>query len=142
MRKINLKTVEQHAEPGNHKCLVNLFKTYINLIPQDGPFYKRPVIKLRNTIPQFSNQNVGEKTLKVYFKRMFQLAKIDTTGRNISNHSGKVTLCTELFNQGFDDKIIKGRSGHRSDSVNAYKRPRQNLLEAASKALQPSSSKY
>ena len=63
-------------------------------------------------------------------------------GRNILNHSVKVTLCTELFNQGFDDKIIKGRSGHRSDSVNAYKRPRRSLLEAVSKALQPTSSKY
>ena len=61
-------------------------------------------------------------------------------GRNILNHSVKVTLCTELFNQGFDDKIIKGRSGHRS--VNAYKRPRRSLLEAVSKALQPLSSKY
>ena len=71
---------------------------------------------------------------------MFELAKIDITGRNISNHSGKLTLCTELFNQGFDDKIIKGRSGHRSDSVNAYKRPQQVILQSVSKALQPSSS--
>ena len=59
-------------------------------------------------------------------------------GRNILNLSVKVTLRPELF----DDKIIKGRSGHRSDSVNAYKRPRRSLLEAVSKALQSSTSKY
>ena len=82
-----------------------------------------------------------------YFKSDFDTAKMSEeniihVGRNILNHSVKVTLCAELFNQGFDDKIIKGRSGHRSDSVNAYKRPRRSLLEAVSKALQPSSSKY
>ena len=39
-------------------------------------------------------------------------------GRNITNHSGKVTLCTILFNSGFHEKLIRQRSGHRSDATN------------------------
>ena len=42
-------------------------------------------------------------------------------GRNITNHSGKVTLCTILFNSGFDDKLIRQRSGHKSNAINVYK---------------------
>ena len=37
-------------------------------------------------------------------KDMFALANIPIEGRNITKHSGKVTLCTILFNSGFDDK--------------------------------------
>ena len=51
-----------------------------------------------------------------HFKNMFA-AKIPVEGRNITNHSGKVTLCTNLFKTGFDDIIIRQRSGHRSDTV-------------------------
>ena len=44
-------------------------------------------------------------------------------GRNMKNHSGNVTLCTMLFNSGFDDILIRQRSGHRSDAINVYKPP-------------------
>lgn len=60
---------------------------------------------------------------------MYEVAGIDMTDKNISNHSGKVTLCTELFNHGFDDQLIRTRSGHRSNCVDRYKRPAQNLLK-------------
>ena len=65
------------------------------------------------------------KTLDIihsgYLKRMYEMAGIDTTDRNISNHSGKVTLCTELFNQGFDDQLIRARSDHRPNYFNNTK---------------------
>ena len=66
---------------------------------------------------------------------MFSLAKLPVEGRNITDHSGKVTLCINLFNTGFDDKIIRQRSGHKSDAVN--KRLSTNMLHSVSKALQP-----
>ena len=137
MRKVKPKVVVQHADPTNPRCVVNLFKTYLNLIPAEEAFYKRPLHSLRYTTPRFSKQNVGHNTLQKYIKDMFSLAKISLLGRNITNHSGKVTLCTNLFNSGFDDKIIRERSGHRSDAINAYKRPNNDMLQSVSNILQP-----
>ena len=111
MRRVNPKKVTQHADPTNSRCAVNLFKKYLSLIPADGPFYKSPINGLR-----FSKQNIGHNTLEKYMKQMFTKAAIPLEGRNITNHSGKVTLCTNLFNSGYDDKMISERSGHRSGS--------------------------
>jgi len=48
---------------------------------------------------------------------------IDTQGRRIVNHSGRVTCCIRLYNDGFDEQSVVGRSGHRSNAVQLYKRP-------------------
>ena len=45
--------------------------------------------------------------------RMYEEAGIVTNNRNTVNHSGHVTCCTHLFNNGFDEQMITGRSGHR-----------------------------
>ena len=45
----------------------------------------------------------------------------DREGRELTNHSGKVTCCTTLFDDQFDDSIGRSRSGHTSDAVNVYK---------------------
>ena len=59
-------------------------------------------------------------------------------GRNITKHSGKVTLCTVLFNSVFDDKLIRQRSGHRSYAINVYKRPNcTSMQQSVSNTLQP-----
>jgi hypothetical protein len=39
------------------------------------------------------------------FKRFYAEAGIDTTGRNISNHSGHVTCCTRLYNEGIKENL-------------------------------------
>ena len=67
---------------------------------------------------------------------MFQEAGIDTIGRQISNHSGKVTLCTELYNAGYDEQTICSRSGHRSTAVRTYKRLQNAIKLAVSNTLQ------
>ena len=46
----------------------------------------------------------------------------DREGRKSTNHSGKMTCCTTLFDDQFDDSIFRSRSGHTSDTVNVYKR--------------------
>ena len=67
---------------------------------------------------KYSSQTVGINTLGTYMKRMFVDANINRNRRNIkNNHSGKVTCCTALYNAGFGDKTVMGRSGHRSNSV-------------------------
>ena len=37
---------------------------------------------------------------------MFEECCIDTGGRRIVNHSGRVTCCTRLYNDGFDEQSV------------------------------------
>jgi len=68
-------------------------------------------------------------------KRMYGEAGIATDNSNIVNHSGHVTCCTRLFNDGFDEQMITGRSGHRSNAVRLYKRPSIEQQKSVSIAL-------
>jgi hypothetical protein len=70
-------------------------------------------------------------------KDLFQAAGIPLENRNITNHSGKVTCCTTLFNAGFSDSSVTSRSGHRFGAVETYKRPLEALHDSVSHALQP-----
>lgn len=69
------------------------------------------------------------------FKRFFAKAGIDTTGRTISNHSGRVTCCTRLYNDGYSDKAVISRSSHRSNAVHAYQREQFKILSDISNTL-------
>lgn len=68
---------------------------------------------------------------------MFLEAGIDTENHNIRNHSGKVTLCTRLYQQNFLEQQIMARSGHRSVAVRDYKGPSEEMQQSVSEALQP-----
>lgn len=60
-------------------------------------------------------------------KRFYAEAGIDTTGRNISNHSGRVTCCTRLYNEGFSDKAVVSRRSHCSNAVHTYMYQREQF---------------
>ncbi|XP_069138822.1 uncharacterized protein [Argopecten irradians] len=66
-------------------------------------------------------------------------ANINTTNRNISNHSGKVTCCTALYNAGLSDQAVMGRSGHRSNAVQVYQRESDDMIKTIINVLQPRS---
>ena len=66
---------------------------------------------------------------------MFKKAEIDVTGRKITGHSGKRTMCSRLFNAGFDEHMVKLKSGHRSDAVRAYEVPDFTMRKNASDSL-------
>ena len=76
MRKVKPKVVVQHSNPTNPRCVVNLFTAYLDFIPADGPFYKRPLSHLGNNTPWFFKQNIGHNTLRKSMKDMFALAII------------------------------------------------------------------
>lgn len=80
--------------------MVKLFKKYLSFIAP-GDFYKRP---LTGKTINFSKQNIGVNTLNCYVKNMFINAKIDTSERFITGHSGKRTLCTKLYNEGLTNR--------------------------------------
>ena len=118
-RRVEPKLIKQYEEASNPRCVVKLYETYLALIPRIGPFYRRPIQSTSGL--KYSSQTVGINTLGTYMKRMFADANINTNGRNITNHSGKGTCCTALYNAGFGDKAVMGRSGHRRNAVQLYK---------------------
>ena len=85
---------------------------------------------------RFSVQSIGINTLSNRMKDLFQAAGIPLENRNITNHSGKVTCCTTLFNARFSDSSVKSRSGHRYGAVETYKRPIEAFYDSVSHALQ------
>ena len=121
MMKIPLKDITHWADPENTRDVVSIYERYLALIPEKGRFYRRASTSKRRKGPAFGNQPLGENTLRTFLRRMFEEAGIDTTGRFITNHAVKATLCTNLSNEGFDDQQISSRSGHRSKALWRYK---------------------
>ncbi|CAG2247521.1 unnamed protein product [Mytilus edulis] len=134
-RNVDVKRITQKSDPTNPRCLVTIYEKYLSLIPREGRFYRKPLPhKANDGSIRFSVQPIGINTLSSKMKELFKAAGISTTDRNITNHSGKVTCCTTLFNAGFSDSTVKSRSGHRSTAVDTYKRPLETLQDNVSKA--------
>ncbi|CAH1242695.1 Hypp6952 [Branchiostoma lanceolatum] len=88
-------------------------------------------------MPKFSLQVVGKNTLETYIKSMCTKAGVFMEGRNLTNHSGKVTCAAQMFAAGFDEQTIMSRTGHKSSAVRTYKRQSSSLLQEVSGSLQP-----
>lgn len=107
----------------------------MKIVGYKGPFYRRA---LPSDIPgalRFGVQVVGKNTLQKTMKRICDAAGF--VGY-FTNHSGKVTCASQLYDAGIDEQLIMSRTGHRStDGVRSYKRP-SNLLEyEVSETLDP-----
>ena len=137
-KKRRCETYYPEKWPSNPRCIVKVFDKYLQHIPREGRLYRKPLVnKGSDTSIRFSVQSIGINTLSNRMKDLFQAAGIPLENRNITNHSGKVTCCTTLFNAGFSDSSVKSRSGHRSGAVETYKRPLEALHDSVSHALQP-----
>ena len=135
--KYEPKKIEQYSDPRNDRCVVNLFKIYLQHIPPKGRFYRRPILSTSGAkIPRFSVQALGKNKMKVMIKSMCLQAGINLEGKKLTNHSGKVTCCTSLFDDEFDDSVVRSRSGHTSTAVNLYKRQTVGIKKKVSGCLQ------
>ena len=56
-----------------------------------------------------------------------------------TNHSGKRTCATALFQEGVDEQLICSRSGHRSAAVRTYKEQSSTQEKHISSLLDPPS---
>ncbi|XP_070543784.1 uncharacterized protein [Ptychodera flava] len=136
-RKTPYKNIRHYGNSSNPRCVVKLIKKYLSQIPPSEPFYLRALPNAKNENIKFSSQKVGVNTLGQYTKQMCTMAGIE--GYH-TGHSGKVTAATSLYCQGFDEQLIKERTGHRSDeALRAYKRTSTFLQVKISDALQPPS---
>ena len=133
-RKATPRTAQHYAIPNAKNCVVEIFKQYFALIPSEGPLYRRPITAKEGEC-KFSKQHIGANTLNVYLKSMFNAANINTEGRKISNHSLRVGLVTAMQDTGYDNFDIKSRSGHRSNTLDVYKRQTVKRKQEISRQL-------
>jgi hypothetical protein len=124
--------IVHYDRPGSECSVYNIFEKYLALIPKVGSFYRKPLDGFR-----FSANNIAQRDLKGMMKRFFSEAGISTDNRNISNHSGRVTLCSTLYNQKFSDKSVMSRSKHSSNSVHVYQKEDFSLSDNICLALEP-----
>jgi integrase len=134
MRKLQPKSVRHYSSRSEERCLVRLYKLYLNLIGNEGPFYRKP---LYGTVLKFSAQVIGINTLTTLTSKMCKDAGLEG---NFSSHSGKRTCATNLYQAGISEELIMQRTGHRSiEGVRTYKRPSSEMLREVSSVLDPPS---
>ncbi|CAG2232883.1 unnamed protein product [Mytilus edulis] len=127
----NLKHCQQNP------VLFKIYEQYFNIVRDlnGTAFYRRPLDK--GGI-KFGEQSVGVNKLSNIMKTMCAEAGID---RYFTNHSGKRTCATALYQAGVPEQEIMNRTGHRSvESVRKYKRASSEMLKDISNILEPSES--
>ncbi|CAG2192830.1 5-phosphohydroxy-L-lysine phospho-lyase,Alanine--glyoxylate aminotransferase 2-like,Ethanolamine-phosphate phospho-lyase homolog 1,Ethanolamine-phosphate phospho-lyase [Mytilus edulis] len=132
--KISNKDIKHYSNDGP-RCMYNIFETYLNMLGNDGCFYRKPLAMVGNTI-RYGKQPLGVNKLEGLMKEMCQKAGL--TG-NYTNHSGKRTCATALYKAGLDEQTIMDRTGHRSSAVRAYKSKTDEIEQKVSSVLNPPS---
>ena len=104
--------------------------TTINDDDPNGVFYRRALEGKK-----FSKQCIGINKLSTLMKSICEEGGLEG---NFSNHSGKRTCATALYQAGIEEQEIMNRTGHRSvDSVRQYKRPSDDMITEISSVLEP-----
>ena len=101
-RKVDVKTVKQYPQPSNRRCVAAVFREYMRCIPRSGIFYRKLLLSRRAERQEMSG--TGHRLLK----SMCTEAKINMDGRRFTNHSGKVTCVTQLYESGMLKEVEFG----------------------------------
>ncbi|XP_061187163.1 uncharacterized protein LOC133195333 [Saccostrea echinata] len=137
-RHVQAKEIVHHFQ--NMK-LYNMHQKYIEIITKCGEsraFYRRALENGPDNELRFSQQAIGVNKLAAIMKTMFLEAGIPGY---FTNHSGKRTLATTLYQAGVPEQEMMERTGHRSvESVRKYKRPSTDMLKDISNLLEPQQS--
>ena len=136
-RKIESKAITHYCDNNSPRNPLKYFKIYFNSTPKTGPFYRKPLKQKGNEILRFGIHPVGVNTLSKIIPDSMRQAKIPGY---FTAHSGKVTTATSLFRAGVPEKLIRERTGHRSDALFRYERPSEAQRRSVSAILNPSSS--
>ncbi|XP_076815215.1 uncharacterized protein LOC143461253 isoform X2 [Clavelina lepadiformis] len=101
-RYYNMSTkqiMRRYSTKNDPRCLVKLYKAYLDLVPSTGPFYRRPLQTPENSSPRFSFNPVGINKLRETYKQLFtpdrpaslRRSGKTTTIRHMSHHSSDNT---------------------------------------------------
>ncbi|KAK3705188.1 hypothetical protein QZH41_013984 [Actinostola sp. cb2023] len=136
-RKVDRKEVRHVEDPTSEKSFTFIYNFYISKCPETVPvpaFYLRPKAMWKYSDQVwFEKSPMGHNTIDKRFKKMCNDAGLEG---NFSNHSGRVTGITRMYQAGLPEKLIMNRSGHRSiEGVRAYQRENPNDVSRVSHAL-------
>lgn len=132
-KDVTVKDLKIYARPQlGDRCIVQIYNLYFGYIPNEGPFYRKPLCN--SNPPKFGSQVIGRNKLATLMKQMCADAGLKG---NFTNHSGKATCASRLFEHNVDEQLIMRQTGHRSSAVRSYKRPTAQHDLAVSKFLQP-----
>lgn len=115
--------------------LYDIYDYYLQLIRslKGNAFYRRPLESKFGV--KFGEQPMGVSKLSGIMKAMCADAGIEGY---FTNHSGKRTCATALYQAGVPEQEIMNRTGHRSvESVRKYKRAADDMLKDISNVLEP-----
>lgn len=123
-----------HNESEQHeRCLVLIYKRYLELVnslsSKDKAFYFQPY----NDRYSFKNAVVGVHSLDNIVPNLCKAIGIEKK----TSHCLRVTLATKLFNENVDEKLIRERTGHKSDSLFIYEKASKEKEETISNILGP-----
>ena len=85
--KVAFKDIKQYCQTSNPRCFVKLLRRYLNLIPSEGAFYRRPLLANYDGDVRFSKQKVGIHQFETLIQRLTKEAGLDGY---YTGHSGKV----------------------------------------------------
>lgn len=114
-------------------CLVEYYRLYFGLVQSIGKkitaFYFRPNAHKM----AFHKSPVGINTLNSILPDMCKAAGVSRK----TAHCLRVTCASTLFNEGVDSKLIRDRTGHRSDALAKYQKPNEKTVNKVSAILAP-----
>ncbi len=135
-QKSDCKVVKVWRNADPNRDVVRLFIKYTNLLPVNGKceaLYKYPLSDKKLTgRTWYSDKPVSINSLK---KIVSSMAKEAGLVGHFTNHSLRATAATRMYNGGVDEQVIKEITGHKSDSVHAYKHTSEGLLKKASSTI-------
>ena len=111
IRKISLSKILKFMHSHSLRVVV-LFKSIACTLGYKGPFYRKPLSN--SNPPKFGTQVIGRNKLATLMKEMCANAGLKG---NFTNHSGKATCASRLFEHDVDEQLIMRQTGHRSSAV-------------------------
>ena len=145
--RLEHKVVPIVADPeAGVRCHVYLLDLYISKLPSEAVmkdlFYCRPLQLISDTdgTPWYCAVPVGRNMLNQMVSVMCEEAGI--SGKK-TNHNLRVAGASTLFDAGVPERIIQGRTGHKSiEALRVYERVTDDQLCMVSKVLSGSVDKF
>ena len=120
----------------HERCLVKIYKRYFELVSKSrvnvkaNAFYFQPFNDGRF---EFKNCAIGIHSLNNILPSL--CGAIGTKRK--TSHSPRVTCITQLFNTNVEEKLIRSRSGHVSDTLLGYEKSCRDQEQKVSNILNP-----
>ena len=128
------KTIEHicHEVGEKHeRCILELYKLYFGLTQSIGKYnfalYFRPSMKNFSYV----KSPVGVNSLNAILPDMCKKVGIKVK----TAHCLRVTCATKLFTSGMKKKMIRERTGHKSNALFSYQKPSDSTVTAATTSI-------